>query len=109
MTEKKKTKKKAAPRRRQKPTKEELSGIEPIQKPEADDRTLSSRLGSGGRKYAEIFHLHLPSDNIKYHEIINNQDRYTVLETEFTWNKDKGSVIGLTFYLRYVDRDAEPE
>jgi len=101
------TDKNPAPKRRRKPTKEELAAIEPDPAP-VNDRTLDNRFGSSeGLKRAEIFHLHQEGDNQRYHEIINNPDRYMVLEHEATWNKDKGMVIGRSMFVLYVDRFAK--
>lgn len=97
------------PTRRKNPTREEIDAIE--QDPEPDQElTLGNRFGSlDGLKRAEIFHLHHPEDHERYHEIINDKDRYMVLESDATWNKDKGMVIGRSIFLLYVDRLAEPK
>lgn len=100
-------KKKASPKRRKKPTKEELDAIKPDKNPEPDDLTLSSRLGNqGGRKLVRLFNI--PGDSDEYHEIINSSDRYTVIEQVGAWNKDKGMVVGRTICLFYVDRFPDP-
>lgn len=95
--------------RRKNPTKEEIDAIEPDPGPD-QELTLGNRFGAlDGLKRAEIFHLHNPEDCKRYHEIINEKDRYMVLESDATWNKDKGMVIGRSIFLLYVDRHAEPK
>lgn len=95
--------------RRKNPTKEEVAAIEPdpVSDPEL---TLGNRLGAlDGLKRAEIFHLHIPGDCQRYHEIINEKDRYMILESDATWDKEKGKVIGRSIFLLYVDRHAAPD
>jgi len=93
-----------AKRGRKNPTIEEMAAIE--QETE-DARTLDSRVVSDGVKKAELFHLQYPADAARYHEIINNRDQYVILESDFTWDKEKGSTVGVTIFLFYVDRFAE--
>ena len=104
MTAKGKTKTTKAKRGRKNPTIEEMAAIE---QETSDARTLSSKVTSDGVKKAELFHL--PLEQERYHAIINDRDRYVILESDFTWDKEKGSTVGVTIFLFYVDRFAETE
>jgi hypothetical protein len=93
-----------AKRGRLNPSLDEIAAIEEERR---QARTLDGRASAEGLKKAELFRIHSPADSAKYHEIINNKDQYTVLDSDHTWDKDKGSTIGLTIFLFYVDRFAE--
>jgi hypothetical protein len=86
------------------PTLDEIAAVEEEGR---QARTLDGRTSAEGVKRAELFRIQDPEDSARYHEIINNQDQYTVLDSDHTWDKDKGSTIGLTIFLFYVDRFAE--
>ena len=84
-----------------------LDEIAAIEEERRVARILEGRASAEGAKRAELFRIHNPVDSERYHEIINNTDQYTVLDSDHTWDKDKGSTIGLTIFLFYVDRFAE--
>lgn len=106
---KKQTKKGKTPARRSKPTPEELTSIEP----RPHDPGILSKSRSNERKHTRLFKITYAGgggkDFEEYHEILNNRDRYVILDAEQTWDKDKGSTLGVTILLSYVDRFSDPD
>ena len=97
--------------RRSKPTVEELAAIEPT--PPREDILSRSAGASDGVKFARLFRLFIDSEDSpdyhEYHQIINDPDRFVILDQDQTWDKDKGSTVGITVFLFYVDRFAGPK
>jgi len=73
------------------------------------DGPEASTMSSEGVTYFEILDMNNEEDQLLYHAILNDTDRFVIHMEKLTWDKNQGVTLGMKIALKYTDRHADPE